>query len=304
MKDLKKTRFIAKKEWQLWVFAAPAIIFFLIFHYAPMYGITIAFKRYNITKTIAESPWVGLTYFQRFFDSPMCWELIKNTLVLSFYQLLVTFPLPVILALMLNHTKNGKVKKFVQNVTYAPHFISLVVLTGILTLFGSPNSGVINILIKKFGGEPIYFMGEAGWFRHIFVFSHLWQHTGYQAIIFLASLTAVDVQQYEAATLDGASILKKIWYIDIPSIMPTFITVMLLQVGKMLNVDTQKALLMQSATNLETSEIIGTYVYKIGLVNSQFSYSTAINLFQTIINVVILLSVNWVSKKLTNESLW
>lgn len=301
---LRKSRFIAKKEWQLWLFALPAIVFFLIFHYAPMYGITIAFRRYSLGKDMLQSPWVGMMYFERFFNSAQCWELIKNTLILSFYQLLVTFPLPIALALMLNHTRNERAKKAVQTITYAPHFISLVVMTGMLTLFGSPTTGIVNILIKQLGGSAIYFMAEPGWFRHVFVFSHVWQHTGYQAIIFLAALTAIDVQQYEAATLDGATKLQKIRYIDLPSIVPTLITVMLLQVGRMLNVDAQKVLLMQTATNLGVSEIIGTYVYKIGLLNGQFSYSTAINLFQTVVNVIILLVVNQISKKLTNESLW
>lgn len=301
---LKRSRFVARREWQLWLFALPAIVFFLVFHYAPMYGITIAFKRYSLGKNIMQCPWAGFMYFERFFNSAQCWDLIRNTLVLSFYQLLASFPLPVLLALMLNHTRSESVKKAVQTITYAPHFISLVVLTGILTLFGSPSTGIINLFIKQLGGSPIYFMAEPGWFRHVFVLSHIWQHTGYQAIIFLAALTGIDVQQYEAATLDGASELQKIWYIDLPSIMPTLVTVMLLQVGRMLNVDTQKVLLMQTATNLDTSEIIGTYVYKIGLLNGQFSYSTAINLFQSVINLAILLFVNQVSRKLTHESLW
>lgn len=304
MRPLRRTRCIMKKEWQLWLLALPAVVFFLVFHYAPMYGVTIAFKRYSIGRDILQSPWVGFMYFERFFNSAQCWELIRNTLILSLYQLLVAFPLPIALALMLNHTRREGVKKAVQTITYAPHFISLVVMTGILTLFGSPTTGIVNLLIKKLGGDAIYFMAEPDWFRHVFVFSHVWQHTGYQAIIFLAALTAIDVQQYEAATLDGASKLQKIRYIDMPSIVPTLITVMLLQVGRMLNVDTQKVLLMQTATNLETSEIIGSYVYKVGLLNGQFSYSTAINLFQTVVNVIILLFVNLISRKLTNESLW
>ena len=303
-RSIRSSRLIGKREWQLWLLVLPAVVFFLVFHYAPMYGLVIAFKRYSVSKGIGESPWVGLMYFKRFFNSTQCWELIVNTLILSFYQLLAAFPPPLILAFMLNHTRTKWVKKFVQTITYAPHFISLVVMTGMLTLFGSPSSGIINILIKQLGGQPIYFMAEPEWFRHVFVFSHVWQHTGYQAIIFLAALTAVDVSQYEAATLDGATKLQKIRYIDLPAIVPTLVTVLLLQVGRMLNVDTQKVLLMQSATNLSTSEIIGTYVYKIGLLNGQFSYSTAINLFQTVVNVVILLFVNLVSRKLTDESLW
>lgn len=293
-----------KSDWQLWVFVLPAVIFFLVFHYAPMYGLSIAFKNYSIAKGIFDSPWVGLKYFDRFVHSSMFLVLIRNTLVLSFYQLIVSFPFPVILALFLNHMRSKKMVKVVQTVTYAPHFISLVVMTGMLFLFLSPSSGVVNALLRRLGHEPIYFMGENRFYRHIFVFSHVWQHTGYNAIIFLAALTAVDPAHYEAATLDGASVWQKIRYIDIPAIMPTLVTMLLLNVGKMLNVDTQKALLLQTPTNLDASEIIGTYVYKIGLVNAQFSYSTAINLFQTVVNLLILLIVNRISLKLTNESLW
>ena len=297
-------RFIGKKEWQLWVFIIPAIIYFLIFNYGPMYGILIAFKNYSITRGIMDSPWVGLQYFERFVKSPMFWKLIRNTLVLSFYQLIVTFPFPVMLALFLNHMRNQSAVKAVQTITYAPHFISLVVMTGMLFLFLSPSTGIINVILNKFGFDSIYLMGEASWYRHIFVFTHVWQHTGYNAIIFLAALTAVDPSHYEAATLDGATVWQKIRYIDLPAINPTLVTMLLLQVGKMMNVDTQKALLMQTPTNLEVSEIIGTYVYKIGLINAQFSYSTAINLFQTVINLIILLIVNRVSRRLTGESLW
>ena len=303
-RPIHASRLFGKREWQLWLLALPAMVFFLIFHYLPMYGLVIAFKRYSVSKGIWESPWVGFMFFKRFFSSAQCLELIANTLIISFYQLLMAFPPPLILAFMLNHTQSKWMKKSVQTITYAPHFISLVVMTGMLTLFGSPTSGIINIFIKRMGGRPIYFMAEPGWFRHVFVFSYIWQHTGYQAIIFLAALTAVDVSQYEAATLDGATKLQKICYIDLPAIVPTLMTVLLLQVGRMLSVDTQKVLLMQNATNLGTSEIIGTYVYKIGLMNGQFSYSTAINLFQTVVNVIILLFVNLISRKLTNESLW
>ena len=184
-RSIRSSRLIGKREWQLWLLVLPAVVFFLVFHYAPMYGLVIAFKRYSVSKGIWESPWVGLMYFKRFFNSAQCWELIVNTLILSFYQLLVAFPPPLILAFMLNHTRAKWMKKSVQTITYAPHFISLVVMTGMLTLFGSPSSGIINILIKRLGGQPIYFMAEPGWFRHVFVFSHVWQHTGYQAIIFL-----------------------------------------------------------------------------------------------------------------------
>ena len=199
---------IARMEWQLWLFALPAIIF-LIFHYSPMYGLVIAFKNYTPARGISASKWVGLQYFKRFLNSSISWHIIRNTLILSFYQLLVTFPFPVILALLLNHMRNKKGVKLVQTITYAPHFISLVVMSGMLFLFFSPNSGVVNVIIRKIGYESIYFMGEEKWYRHLFVFSHVWQHTGYNAVIFLAALTAVDQSQYEAATIDGASIRQR-----------------------------------------------------------------------------------------------
>ncbi len=303
-RGVRNSRFIRKHEWQLWLFITPAIVFFIIFHYIPMLGIVIAFKNYSITRGIFASRWVGLKFFKQFVNSPMFTQLLGNTLILSFYQLLITFPLPVLLALALNHVRSKRTVKLVQTVTYAPHFISLVVMTSMLFLFLSPSSGVINAVIARFGGERIYFMGKEKYYRTIYVFSHVWQHTGYNAIIFLAALTAVDPTQYEVATIDGASIWKKIIYIDIPAIKPTLVTMLLLNVGKMMNVDVQKALLMQTPTNLAVSEVIGTYVYKIGLVNAQFSYSTAINLFQTIVNLVILLLVNEASKRLTGESLW
>jgi putative aldouronate transport system permease protein len=299
----KKTLF-AGHEWQLYLLALPVIIYFLIFHYLPMYGIVIAFRRYSISRGIFQSPWVGFLYFEKFFSSAMFWPLMRNTIVLSFYQLAVYFPFPIILALMLNYTRRRWMKKFTQTVTYAPHFISIVVLVGMMFLFGSPSTGVVNALLKRLGVDAINFMGSGPWFRHIFVFSHVWQHSGYQAIIFLAALTAVDLSLYEAATIDGATKIQKILYIDLPAVLPTTVTLLLLQVGNLLNVSWQKALLMQTALNLGTSEIFGTYVYKVGLIDAQFSYSTAIQLFQTLVNLVLLISVNYLSRRLADESLW
>jgi len=297
-------KLIIRREWQLYLLILPVVIYFIIFHYAPMYGIQIAFRRYSISKGILESPWVGLEYFKRFINSPMFLTMLRNTVVLSFYDLLVGFPFPIIFAVVLNHTQSKRLIKFSQTITFAPYFISMVVLVGMLYLFLSPTSGFVNTMLKSFGFESVYFMAEADWFRHIYVWSHVWQRMGYQAIIYFAALTAVDPGLYEAATIDGATILQKIWYIDFPSITPTLVTMLLLSVGRMLNVDTQRTLLMQTATNLETSEIFGTYVYKVGLINAQFSYSTAINLFQTMVNLILLITVNQISKKLTSEGLW
>jgi putative aldouronate transport system permease protein len=293
-----------RHEWQLYLFALPALVYFLIFHYLPMYGIVIAFRRYSITRGIFQSPWVGFLYFEKFFSSAMFWPLMRNTIVLSFYQLLVYFPFPILLALMVNYARRRWLKKFAQTVTYAPHFISIVVLVGIMFLFGSPSTGVINAVLSRLGVDRINFMGSDAWFRHIFVFTQVWQHTGYQAIIFLASLTAVDLCLYEAATIDGATKLQKILHIDLPAILPTTVTLLLLQIGNLLNVSWQKALLMQTALNLGTSEIFGTYVYKVGLIDAQFSYSTAIQLFQTLVNLVLLISMNYLSRRVADESLW
>ncbi len=297
-------RLIVRGEWQLYLLALPVIIYFIIFNYAPMYGIQIAFRKYSITRTITEGQWVGLSYFERFVNSPMFPQLVRNTLILSFYDLFIGFPFPVIFAVVLNQTQSKRLVKFSQTVTFAPFFISMVVLVGMLYLFLSPSSGLVNTLLKNAGLEPIYFMAEASWFRHVYVFSHVWQRMGYQAIIYFAALTSIDVGLYEAATIDGASKLQKIWYIDIPGIVPILVTMALLAIGRMFNVDTQRTLLMQTATNLETSEIFGTYVYKVGLINTQFSYSTAINLFQTTVNLILLVVVNFISRKVTEESLW
>ncbi len=297
-------KLIIRNEWQLYLMVLPAVLFFLIFHYVPMYGIQIAFRNYRITRTISESPFVGFQYFRQFFNSPMFSHLFKNTLILALYDLLARFPFPIIFAVILNHTRSQRLVKSTQTITFAPYFISMIVLVGMLHLFLSPTSGIVNVIRQRMGKDSIYFMGEAEWFRHVYVLSNIWQRTGYQAIIYFAALTAVDPGLYEAATIDGASKLQKILYIDLPSLMPTMVTLLLLSVGTVLNIDTQRTLVMQATTNLETSEIFGTYVYKVGLVNSQFSYSTAINLFQTTVNLILLITVNTISRRIADEGLW
>ncbi|ANX00944.1 sugar ABC transporter permease [Thermoclostridium stercorarium subsp. leptospartum DSM 9219] len=299
-----RRRLVTRGEWQLYLLILPTVIYFIIFHYIPMYGIQIAFRNYSITKPLSAAKWVGFQYFERFLNSPMFPQLFRNTLILSFYDLFIGFPFPVIFAVVLNQTQSKKLVKFTQTVTFAPYFISMVVLVGMLNLFLSPTTGLVNKMLGAFGIEPVYFMAEPQWFRHVYVFSNVWQRTGYQAIIYFAALTSVDPELYEAATIDGATRLQKIWYIDLPSITPTVVTMLLLAVGKILNVDTQRTLLMQAPTNLVTSEIFGTYVYKVGLINTQFSYSTAIDLFKTLINLTLLIVTNQISRKLTDESLW
>lgn len=293
-----------KKKYQLWLLALPAIVYFIIFHYIPMYGVQIAFKDFIAFKGILGSPWVGFKHFERFFTSYQFGRLITNTLGISFYQLAVGFPAPIILALLLNQTKNQKYKKFIQTLTYAPHFISVVVMVGIILLFLSPQSGIINHMLAWTGIERVNFMADPAYFKTIYVFTGVWQSAGWGAVIYLAALSSISPSLYEAARIDGANKWHLIKYIDIPSIMPTAVILLIMNVGRIMNVGFQKTYLMQNPLNLESSEIIATYIYKVGLLDAQYSYSAAIGLFNTIINIILLVTVNRISRKVTETSLW
>ncbi len=292
------------RDYQLYLMLLPTLVFFIIFEYLPMYGIQLAFKKYSAMKGIWGSPWNGLDNFRRFFNSYAFWRVIKNTLGISIYQLFISFPLPIILALLLNQVRSKRFKKVVQTVTYAPHFISTVVLVGMLHIFLSPRSGIINHAIKAMSGNTIFFLGEASWFKTIFVFSGVWQNCGWGAIVYLAALTAVDTDLYSSAYVDGCNRFQIIRHVDIPSILPTAVIMFILNAGKMMRVGFQKVYLLQNDLNLSTSEVISTYVYKIGLIDGQFSYSTAVNLFNTIINIILLVTANKLAKKVTDTSLW
>lgn len=300
----KKFGKVVAKEWQLYVFALPAIIYLFIFNYIPMYGASIAFKDFRAVDGILGSEWVGFEYFIKFFNSFKFETVLSNTLILSFMELVISFPMPIILALMLNQVKNYKYKKFVQTVTYSPYFISMVVMVGMLFLFLSPNTGLINTVIEKFGGESIHFMAKSSMFRWIYVLSGVWQSTGYGTIIYMAALASVSPELYDSAKIDGCGKFNLIRYIDIPHLFPTMIILLILQVGRIMNIGFQKSYLMQNSLNLQTSEIISTYVYKVGLIDQQYSYSTAIGIFNSVINIILLISVNSISKKLTKTSLW
>lgn len=269
-----------------------------------MYGVTIAFKDFNAIKGILGSPWVGFDHFVRFFHSYQFWPLIKNTITISLYQLIAGFPVPIILAILLNQTRNKRFKSLVQTVTYAPHFISVVVLVGMLLIFLSPRTGFINHWIQAFGGQAILFMGEPTYFKSIYVLSGIWQNTGWASIIYLAALASISPELYEAAKVDGASKWKQILHIDLPGIMPTAIIIFILNVGQIMNVGFQKLYLMQNPLTESSQEIISTYVYKIGLISNQYSYSTAINLFNSVINILLLVLVNYISKRVSQTSLW
>jgi putative aldouronate transport system permease protein len=269
-----------------------------------MYGLQIAFKNFNPVKGFSGSPWVGFDNFERFFESYQLTTIIKNTLGISIYELLVSFPAPIILALMINQLTSERFKRFVQTVTYAPHFISTVVVVGIVYLLLSPKTGAVNSFLGLFGVEPIFFMGSPEWFKTVFVFSGVWQSVGWGTIIYLAALTAVNPDLHEAATVDGATKLQRVIHIDIPSIMPTVIIMLIMNMGHMMSVGFEKVYLMQNQLNVDSSETIQTYVYKAGLVQAQYSYASAIGLFNTVINFILLISVNKIAKSLKQTSLW
>lgn len=293
-----------KQDGGLYLLLLPAVLYALIFLYAPMGGVMIAFTDYSPTKGIFGSPWVGLKYFVKFFNAYNFQQIFFNTLTLSVYSLVAQFPIPILFALLLNQMRQRRFKKLVQTVSYAPHFISTVVLVGMLNVFLSPSTGVINALIKSFGGEAVYFLGKADLFRPVYVWSGVWQDTGRSAIIFIAALTSIEQELHEAAMVDGASKLQRTLYIDIPGIMPTAVIMLILNLGRIMSVGFEKAYLMQNTLNITASEIISTYVYKVGLLNAQFSLSTAIGLFNSAITFVLVVSVNSLARRYSDTSLW
>lgn len=291
------------KNWQLYVLISPVILYFLIFHYFPLYGLQIAFKDFIASKGIIGSPWVGLKHFERFFDSYYFWRLIKNTVGIGVFTLVVSFPIPIILALLLNEVKSLRYKKFVQTVIYAPHFLSTVVVVGMLLLF-LKTDGLVNNVIQVFGGTPIDFISEPGWFKSLYVFSDVWQTMGWSSIIYIAALAAVDPAQHEAAMIDGASRLQRIFHINIPAIMPTIVILFILNAGSVMAVGFEKVYLMQNSLNMSTSDVISTFVYRSGILEAQYSFSAAVGLFNSIINFILLIMVNQIAKKVNETSLW
>lgn len=293
-----------KANYQLYILLAPTVIMLIILNYIPMYGITLAFKDYVPSKGILGSPWVGLKYFERFFNSFSFSRILSNTLKISFASLIFGFPVPVIFALMLNQLRQEKFKRMIQTITYAPHFISTVVLVGMMMVFLSPRSGLINNIIQMLGGEPIFFMAKKEWFIPLYILSDIWQNTGWNTIIYLAALSSVNPELYEAAIVDGATKLQRIKHIDIPAILPTIVITLIFACGGIMNVGFEKVFLMQNSLNREVSDVIATYVFEQGLIRAQYSYSTAIGLFNTIVNIILLITVNKIAKKLTDTSLW
>jgi putative aldouronate transport system permease protein len=297
-----------RDRWQLNVelylfFLLPAVIVTFIFIYIPMWGAQIAFRDYLPTKGIWGSAWVGLRHFKRFVASYQFWNLLKNTLGISIYQLFAGFPLPIILALTLNQLKNGFFKRFTQTVTYAPHFISVVVLVGLLHVFLNPRNGLVNILFMTMGKDPVYFVGIQNYFWHLYVISGIWQSTGWGAILYLAALAGIDPELYEAAKIDGTTRMQRIRYIDIPGILPTVVILFILNTGRLMNVGFEKTFLMQNPLNLGASEVISTYVYKVGLIQAQFGFAAAVGLFNGVVNLILLFIVDRIAKRLGSGGL-
>lgn len=295
-----------RKAWQLYVLMLLPFAYLMIFRYYPMLGAQIAFRDYSLIGGIWRSPWAGFKHFTRFLNSYMFGRVMANTLILSFYQLIASFPLPIILALSLNYLPSRRFRKTVQMVTYSPHFISLVVLVGLMIQLLAMRNGPVNNLIELLGGQRQNFLGNPDAFRHLYVWSTVWQTLGYSSIIYIATLTSIAPELHEAAIVDGATILQRIRNIDIPGILPTAVILLILSTGRVLEIGFEKAYLLQNPLNLRTSEIIQTFVYKQGLLAPipQFSYAAAIGLFRAVIGLALLLTVNAISRRVSESSLW
>lgn len=291
------------KHWEFYLLLLPGILLTIIFKYIPIYGVQIAFRDYNAMDGFFGSPWVGLKWFQRFFGSYNSVRMIRNTVLLSLYSILWTFPIPIILALLINQIKIKKFQRVSQTILYAPHFISVMILCGMLRIFLSPYGGLVNVIAQALGAtEPISFIDSASAFRTIYIASSIWQDAGWGTIIYIATLSSVDATLHEAAKVDGANTLQRIFHIDIPELIPVIVIQLIMSFGNLMNVGFEKAFLLQTSLNKETSEIIATYVYEQGMLKAMYSFSTAVGLFNTVVNIILLLVVNKVCKKLSNVS--
>ncbi len=292
-----------KRNKMIYLMLLPVVAYFVIFKYVPLFGIQIAFKNFSPFKGILGSPWVGLDNFKSFFESYYFVRLLKNTLLISIFDIIAGFPAPIIFALLLNEIRNKRFKSTVQTISYLPHFISTVVVGGMILDFFSRN-GVVNNILNIFGIETISFMSSPEWFRPIFIGTNIWQHMGWSSIIYLAALSGVDVQLYEAATIDGANRFKQVLYVTIPSILPTVIIMLILRLGSIMTVGFEKIMLLYNPAIYDTADVISTFVYRKGILESSYSYSTAIDLFNSVINFTLLVLVNKFSKKVSETSLW
>lgn len=293
-----------RRDWQLWIMILPAVAVILIFNYIPMYGIQLAFREFEFTKGLTGGAFVGLKYFTQFITNYQFGALMKNTVVLCVTIIVFGFPAPILLALILNQIRQKRARGVLQTVVYMPHFISTVVMVAMMVVLLSPNTGVIGRAVCSWTGQDINLLGNPATFVPVYVISDIWQHCGWDSIIYLSALSSVDSQLYDSCKIDGANRWQTIWYVDIPTITPTIMVLLILRMGNVLNLGFEKVFLMQNSLNLPVSEVISTYVYKIGIMSNQFSYAAAIGLFNTLINFVFLMATNQLSKKGADISLW
>lgn len=293
-----------KKNWILYVMIAPVAVYYIVFAYTPMYGILLAFKNYKVKLGILGSPWVGLDHFQRFFSAYNFRQLIGNTVGISVYSLIIGFPIPIVFALMLNYLTHHKLKKIVQMVSYAPYFISTVVICGMITIFMAPDTGILNVLRGYLGMESVNFLSKPEWFKSIYVWTGVWQGMGWSSIIYISALAGVDYEMHEAAIVDGATKIQRMLHVDLPSIKPTILMLLILQMGSIMNVGFEKVYLLQNTLNKSAASVISTYVYEVGLINSDYGYSTAVGLFNSLINLALVVTANQLSKRFAGESLF
>lgn len=291
---------VVQRNWRLYVLLIPALIWVILFCYVPMYGVTLAFKDFSIRKGIMNSPWAGLKYFRQFFSTSIAKQVVTNTMTLSLVSIAFVFPVPIIFALLLNQLRQKKLKKIVQTVSFAPYFVSNVVVVSIMTIILAPSNGFVNVLLQQLTGcEPKLFTTRPEYFRPLYIISQLWQSMGFNAIVYIAALAGVNPEYHEAAIVDGANKLQRIWFIDIPTILPTIVIMLIISVGNIMTVGYEKIYLMQSGMNTTVSEVISTYVYKVGLLNAQYSFSTAVGLFNSVVNFILLVITNYAAKKVS-----
>ena len=302
--DRSRTWKQIKKHWQLYLLISLPILYIILFKYVPMYGLTIGFKDYWPAKGITGSPWAGFKHFKAFFSSPYFAQTVRNTIVLNVLGLTLSFPVPILFALSLNEARSMRFRRSVQLITYAPHFISTVIIVQMLMAFLSPRTGLVNHMIRALGGEPVNFMAIPQLMPFLYVFSGVWQNFGFNAIIYIAALSAIDPELYESAYIDGANRLQKILHIDIPGILPTIIILFILRTGKIMTIGFEKVFLMQNPLNLASSEIISTFVYKVGIQGIQYSFGAAVDLFNSAVNLLLILSINRIARRVSRISLW
>jgi len=294
---------LLRNRW-LYILFAPVLIWYIVFAYWPMYGLVIAFKDYNIVKGMSASEWVGFKNYESFFRDPYFYRLLRNTIVLNVYGLVFGFPVPIVLALLFNEVRKAAFKRITQTITYLPYFISAVVVCGLVIQFLSPSTGVVNAILNKLGLESIYFMQDPAYFRTVYVTMSIWQSAGFSAIIYMAALAGISPELYEAARIDGAGRWKQLVYITFPALVPTAIMLVILNMGGMLQSDYEKIILLANPTVYETADVLNTYVYRKGLLETNFSYATAVGLFQGIVGFVLVVTANKISRRVSETSLW